>query len=106
MHPDRSFFTRQNLSIAICPYRVMSVPEFTEGMQSLGYRVVDHWQSPERHLRVPFEPGCTVDRYHGFPFELDAWHHGMERRNRHTKQPANRFENGRTLGREGMGQYV
>lgn len=72
MHPSRSFFTLQNLSIAICPYRVMSVVEFTEGMQALGYRVVDHWQSPERHLRVPFEPGCTVDSYHGFHFELQA----------------------------------
>ena len=72
MHPSRSFFTLQNLCIAICPYRVTSVPEFTEGMQSLGYRIVDHWQSLERHLRVPFEPDCTVDSYHGFHFELQA----------------------------------
>lgn len=70
MHPERSFFTLQNLSIAICPYRVSSVGEFTEGMQALGYRSADHWQSHERHLRIPFEPGCRVDSYHGFYFEL------------------------------------
>lgn len=72
MHPTRSFFTLQNLSIAICPYRVMSVPEFTSGMEALGYRMLDHWQSFERHLRVPFEPGCIVDSYHGFHFSLAA----------------------------------
>lgn len=72
MHPSRSFFTLQNLCIAICPYRVMSVAELTDGMQALGYRTVDHWQSLERHLRVPFEPEYTVDSYHGFHFELSA----------------------------------
>src|SRR3546814_9716109 len=37
MHPDRSFFTLQNLSIAICPYRVMSVrsEEHPSELQSL-----------------------------------------------------------------------
>lgn len=69
MHASRSFFTLQNLSIAICPYRVMAVDEFISGMQAQGYRVRDHWQSPERDLRVPFEPDCTVDSYHGFCFE-------------------------------------
>lgn len=74
MHPTRSFFTLQNLSIAICPYRVMSVPDFTAGMEALGYRMLDHWQSFERGLRVPFEPECTVDSYHGFHFSLPAAH--------------------------------
>src|SRR5690606_26378686 len=69
LHPDRSFFTLQNLSIAICPYRVQSVGEFTQAVEAQGYRVVDHWSSRERHLRVPYEPGCTVDAYHGFHFE-------------------------------------
>lgn len=72
MHPSRSFFTLQNLSIAICPYRIMSVPEFTSGMEALGYRMLDHWQSFERSLHVPFEPECEVDSYHGFHFRLDA----------------------------------
>src|SRR3546814_16851518 len=72
IHPDRSFFTLQNLSISICPYRVMSVQEFNEGMQSVGYRVVDHWPSPDRHLRVTFEHRSHVERYHGSHFVLAA----------------------------------
>ncbi len=71
MHPERSYFTLQNLCIAIRPYRISSVPEFTSGMQALGYRCLDHWRSYERRLRIPFEPGCEVDSYHGFCFALE-----------------------------------
>lgn len=66
MHPSRGYFTLQNLGIAICPYRVMAVPDFLAGMKSLGYGVVDRWESFERELKVPFEPECTIDRYYGF----------------------------------------
>src|SRR3546814_20702182 len=45
MHPDRSFFTLPNLSIALCPYRVITVPEFTEGMKPLGYSIFAHGQN-------------------------------------------------------------
>jgi len=33
--------------------------------------VVDHWSTTERHMRIPFEPACSVDRYHGFCFRRD-----------------------------------
>jgi len=70
MHPSRSFFTLQNLSIAICPYRVTAAPEFIHEMEALGYRLADHWQSLERTLRVPYAPQYAVDSYHGFSFSL------------------------------------
>ena len=66
MHPDRSYFTLQNLGSAICPYRISAVPEFIDGLATLGYEVVDRWESFERHLRLPFEPGHSIDRYYGF----------------------------------------
>lgn len=68
MHPDRSYFTLQNIRIAICPYRVTAVPEFIAGMEALGYALVDHWQSLERSFRIPFRHGHDVDSYHGFYF--------------------------------------
>lgn len=68
MHPGRSFFTLQNLGIAICPYRVTAVPEFIAAMESLGYTKQDQWHSTERHLRIPFEPAHSIDGYHGFYF--------------------------------------
>ncbi len=72
MHPTHGFFTLQNMGFAICPYRIMAIPEFTAAMEALGYRMLDHWQSFERHLSIPFEPGCTVDSYHGFHFSLSS----------------------------------
>lgn len=66
MHPDRSFFTLQNLGAAICPYRITAVPEFTDQMAALGYAVIDRWESFERHVRLPFESQHSIDRYYGF----------------------------------------
>ena len=71
LHPSRSFVTlqrvtRQGVGIANCPYTVTAVPEFIAAFQALGYAVVDHWQSLERHMRVPFEPALSIDSYHGF----------------------------------------
>jgi putative methyltransferase (TIGR04325 family) len=69
MHPLRGYFTLQNFGIAICPYRVPAVPDFIADMEAIGYAVIDHWQSHERSLRVPFEPDCAIDSYHGFYFK-------------------------------------
>ncbi|WP_167284919.1 methyltransferase, TIGR04325 family [Marilutibacter alkalisoli] len=69
MHPQRSFFTLQNLGIAICPYRVMGIAELTARMQALGYEVRDRWELPERHVRIPFAPEYAIDRYYGFYFQ-------------------------------------
>ncbi|MEO6169964.1 MAG: TIGR04325 family methyltransferase [Lysobacter sp.] len=72
MHPDRSYFTLQNIGSAICPYRITAVPEFIDDMAALGYKVIDRWESFERHLRLPFEPGHSIDRYYGFYLRLGA----------------------------------
>ncbi len=68
MHPEHGYFTLQNLGIAIFPYRVMCLPEFVEQMSALGYEAVDHWELPERNLRVPFEPDTSIGCYHGLYF--------------------------------------
>lgn len=68
IHPSHGYFTLQNMTFAICPYRVMARPELVGGMEALGYRIVDEWNSRERGLRVPFESSCTIDNYSGFYF--------------------------------------
>jgi putative methyltransferase (TIGR04325 family) len=71
MHPGKGYFTLQHIGIAICPYRVMAAPGFLADMQALGYRVVEHWEAYERHIRVPFEPQCSIDCYRGFYFRRE-----------------------------------
>ena len=68
VHPRRGYITLQNIGKAVLPYRVMARPEFVAQMADLGYSLEDQWQSKERHLRVPFEPDCTLDHYAGFYF--------------------------------------
>ena len=69
VHPQRGYVTLQNMGKAVLPYRVMGRRQFIDEMKALGYTLVDQWQSKERHLRVPFEPDCTLDHYAGFYFQ-------------------------------------
>jgi len=72
MHPERDYFTLQNLTIAICPYRVASLPGFACEMDPLGYRVVDRWEIADGSLQGPFMRDLDVDAYHGFYFGRNA----------------------------------
>lgn len=69
MHPEKAFFTLQNLEVAVCPYRVESIERLIAEMQALGYRVRDHWELKERNMRIPFKVEYEVDSYHGYYFE-------------------------------------
>jgi len=70
MHPDRTYFTLQNIGKAVLPYRVSATPDFIAAMEALGYEKLDQWCSEERYLRVPFEPACRIDGYSGFCFRM------------------------------------
>jgi hypothetical protein len=50
----------------------MAVPTFIAEMEALGYRTIDHWESQERKLRVPFQPARSIDSYHGFYFRRET----------------------------------
>lgn len=68
MHAGRSYFTLQNFNVAICPYRVASLPGFVGEMEALGYTAVDRWEVEHRTVQVPFAPEFDVDAYYGFYF--------------------------------------
>ena len=70
IHPERGFFTLQNLGIAVCPYRVIGLPALVEAMGRLGYAVRDQWELPERQLRIPFAPERHLDHYSGLYFRM------------------------------------
>ncbi|CAM2176412.1 Methyltransferase, TIGR04325 family [Paraburkholderia sacchari] len=69
LHPQKTFFTLQNLGVAVCPYRVESIGRLVADMQALGYRVRDHWDLNERRMRIPFKTEYEVDSYYGYYFE-------------------------------------
>ncbi|WP_341727213.1 TIGR04325 family methyltransferase [Pseudoxanthomonas putridarboris] len=69
MHPTDRYFTLQNLGIAVCPYRIEGIARMIADMKEVGYAVRDRWDLPERHVRIPFQPGHDIDRYYGFYFQ-------------------------------------
>jgi putative methyltransferase (TIGR04325 family) len=69
MHPNKRYFTLQNLGIAICPYRVESIEQTIDEMHHLGYTLQGRWDLLDRHLRIPFHRGYAIDRYYGFYFK-------------------------------------
>jgi putative methyltransferase (TIGR04325 family) len=72
LHDSKSFFTLQNLGIAICPYRIDHAPTLFNDMGNLGYRVRDHWTLADRRIRIPFAAAYSVDQYHGCYLELTS----------------------------------
>jgi len=68
LHPEKAFFTLQNLGVAVCPYRVESIERLVADMRAHGYRVRDHWDL-DRRMRIPFMDEYDVDSYHGYYFE-------------------------------------
>lgn len=70
LHESKSFFTLQNLGIAICPYRIDHASTLLDDMRNLGYKVRDHWTLADRRIRIPFAADYSVDHYHGCYLEL------------------------------------
>lgn len=69
LHDVLDFFTLQNLGIAICPYRIGSMPGLMDEMARLGYESRDQWDLADRRVRIPFHEICDVKSYYGGYFE-------------------------------------
>ncbi|WHZ20154.1 MAG: hypothetical protein OJF55_002303 [Rhodanobacteraceae bacterium] len=68
LHPERGFYTIQNMGALYCVYGIAARPEFVAQMQDLGYAVRDQWDQPDRECEIPFHPECRVEKYYGFLF--------------------------------------
>jgi len=68
LHDRFSFFTVQNSARLYAPYRISAQPDFVQAIIARGYVLRDHWDQPDRSCDIPFHPGHTVEKYHGFLF--------------------------------------
>jgi putative methyltransferase (TIGR04325 family) len=68
LHQKKSFFTLQSIGTAFCPYRITAVGEFLKGFDGLGYKLVSHWENPDKKCEIPFYPESSLDHYNGFYF--------------------------------------
>lgn len=71
LHASQSYFTLQGIGTAYCAYRITAIPEFLRAIESLGYRLVDQWDNPDKKCEIPFYPEQSLDRYYGFYFRRE-----------------------------------
>ena len=73
LHPRRSFYTVQNIhGDVFVPYRITREHEFLAGYERLGYELRDRWKVVEKRCHIPFAPGCSIEHFQGFYFQLGA----------------------------------
>jgi putative methyltransferase (TIGR04325 family) len=73
LHPERSFFTLQNIQGDVfVPYRIPRYDDFVAGIEALGYTTVDRWDVHEKKCSIPFAPQHSIDRFRGFYFRLES----------------------------------
>lgn len=78
IHPTTTYFTRNNIGVACCAYRVMDRTRFVQELAALGYSLIAEWRNPGKRLDLPFEPALSLPHYTGFCFER-AGHAGLPR---------------------------
>lgn len=69
IHASRSFFTRNHIGTACCPYRVTARDAFLAEVAAQGYVLRTAWSNRGKSLRLPFEKGLDVEHYSGFCFD-------------------------------------
>lgn len=69
IHPTKSFHTLNSIGTAFCAYRVQSREEFVGSVTAQGYVLRHEWRNIGKRLRLPFEPGYSLEDYSGFCFD-------------------------------------
>jgi putative methyltransferase (TIGR04325 family) len=62
------FVTLLNIGASYCPYYVFDRTEMIDGIQALGYSLVDSWPIPDKKCVIPFEDERSVRSYTGLCF--------------------------------------
>ncbi|WP_297794986.1 methyltransferase, TIGR04325 family [uncultured Marinobacter sp.] len=71
VHPDKSYVTLQNISTAICPYRIHSASELLEEIEKLDGEVIDQWKNADKACQIPYHPDHSLDYYYGMLVRLN-----------------------------------
>jgi len=83
------FVTLLNIGKGYCPYHVFNRAEMLDGIESLGYSLVDTWPIPDKRCVIPFEEARSVRGYTGLYF----------RRRAETRSPSQNAASAETGGR-------
>ncbi|MBJ00940.1 MAG: methyltransferase, TIGR04325 family [Halobacteriovoraceae bacterium] len=70
LHSTHKTITLQSIGTSFCPYYVRLRKEFVEGLNGIGYKLLDEWDNEQKACKIAFEPERSLNKYKGMIFEL------------------------------------
>ena len=64
------FVTLQNVQFSFCPYAVSNRSAINEPLKSLGYELMDAWETPDMFCELPLDPDFSISAYTGLYLRL------------------------------------
>jgi putative methyltransferase (TIGR04325 family) len=72
LYNGNQFVTLQNGGKVFYPQYVFNKTAFIDGLERIGYKLVDIWENQGDTCIIPFHPDRSVDRYYGLYFKLGS----------------------------------
>jgi putative methyltransferase (TIGR04325 family) len=68
LHPSLKTITLHSTGTTFCPYHLRVASHFINGLESIGYKLVDSWENKEKSCHIAFEAERSVKFYKGMFF--------------------------------------
>jgi len=70
LHHSLSTITLQSIGTSFCPYYIRNEDDFIQGLESIGYELLDLWSNEEKKCNIAFEKERSLNFYRGLVFHL------------------------------------
>ncbi|MEA9358470.1 methyltransferase, TIGR04325 family [Bacteriovorax sp. PP10] len=70
LHNSLSTITLQSIGTSFCPYYIRNEDDFIQGLESIGYELLDLWSNEEKKCNIAFEKERSLNFYRGLVFHL------------------------------------
>ncbi len=70
LHEKYKTITLQSIGASFCPYNVRLESDFINGLQNIGYELVNKWNNEEKICNIAFEKERSLKSYKGMLFQL------------------------------------
>jgi putative methyltransferase (TIGR04325 family) len=71
LYDGSRFVTLQNGGMVFYPQYIFNKTEFINGLENIGYKLVDIWENQGDSCIIPFYPDRSIVKYYGLYFQLE-----------------------------------
>lgn len=68
LHKTHKTITLQSIGTSFCPYYLRKETEFINGLEKIGYKLLDTWNNEEKKCNIAFESEKSLSQYKGLIF--------------------------------------